>query len=181
MPQWISTVELSKVKSKKAASCPNNSRQSSSSGPWSFEWIKYHHLGDVGLIYFLMKERIKLMIVNKLKNLFINLIFILLLLTCGGLLECLLKTAKYYFGCSRGIKTKRENLFGNITTTASEGELCNWVKVKLHDKSDGGSKDIVDIGKAINLQFKGDTSNIFQVLSRPSNYVRHEKDGGRYL
>jgi len=40
---------------------------------------------------------------------------------------------------------------------------------------------IVDIGKAINLQFKGDTSNIFQVLSRPSNYVRHEKDGGRYL
>jgi hypothetical protein len=49
VPQWISNVEPSKVKSKKAASCPKNRRQSSISGPWSFEWIKYHHLGDVGL------------------------------------------------------------------------------------------------------------------------------------
>jgi len=36
------------------------------------------------------------------------------------------------------------------STTASEGDWCNWVK--LHDKSDGGAKDIVEIGKAINSQ-----------------------------
>ena len=42
----------------------------------------------------------------------------------------------------------------------------------MHDKSNGGGKDIVDIGKAINLQFKGDCSNMFQVLSRSNKLER---------
>jgi len=42
----------------------------------------------------------------------------------------------------------------------------------MHDKSNGGGKDIVDIGKTINLQFKGDCSNMFQVLSRPNKLER---------
>jgi len=37
--------------SAKAVSCPISRGQSKISGPWSFEWIKDHHLGDVGLIF----------------------------------------------------------------------------------------------------------------------------------
>jgi hypothetical protein len=50
--------------------------------------------------------------------------------------------------------------------------------VELHDKSGGGAKDIVDIGKFINFQFKEDTSNMFQVLSCPSNSLRRRNDAG---
>ena len=35
----------------------------------------------------------------------------------------------------------------------------------------------MDISKAINLQFKGDCSNMFQVLSRPSNSVKKVTEG----
>ena len=45
----------------------------------------------------------------------------------------------------------------------------------MHDKSNGGGKDVVDIGKAINLQFKGDCSNMFQVLSRSNNLERKSR------
>jgi len=51
----------------------------------------------------------------------------------------------------------------------------NWIA--LHDKSNSGGKDIVDIGKAINLQFKGDCSNMFQVLSRPNKIERKATKG----
>jgi len=68
----------------------------------------------------------------------------------------------------------KASLEKSTSTTASEGDWSNWVK--LHDKTDGGAKDIVDIGKSINLLFKGDTSNMFQVLSRPSNSLWRGND-----
>lgn len=44
-------VASSKVKSTKAVLCPNSREQSTIFGPWSFEWIKDHHLGDIDLIF----------------------------------------------------------------------------------------------------------------------------------
>jgi len=41
----------SKVKSTKAASCSNTRKSPSISGPWSFKWIKDHHIGDVGVVF----------------------------------------------------------------------------------------------------------------------------------
>jgi len=61
------------------------------------------------------------------------------------------------------------------SSTNSGGDWRNWVT--LQDKSNGGSKDIVDIGKTIDLQFKGDCSNMFQVLSQPSNSMKKVTEG----
>jgi len=71
--------------------------------------------------------------------------------------------------CSFGSKNK-ECLDAKSSSTSSREDWKNWIS--LHDKSHGGGKDIVDIGKAINLQFKGDCSSMFQVLSRPNKLER---------
>ena len=36
----------------------------------------------------------------------------------------------------------------------------------LHDKSGGGSKDVEELGKVIGVNFKGDSNNSFNLLSR---------------
>jgi len=69
----------------------------------------------------------------------------------------------------------KESLDAKSSSTTSDDDWKNWVS--LHDKNNGGSKDIVDIGKAIKLQFKGDCSNMFQVLSRPSNFEKKVTKG----
>jgi hypothetical protein len=76
--------------------------------------------------------------------------------------------------CSIDSKNKK-CLDAKSSSTSSEEDWKNWIS--LHDKSNGRGKDIVDIGKAINLQFKGDCSNMFQVLSRPNNLERKTMKG----
>jgi hypothetical protein len=68
--------------------------------------------------------------------------------------------------CSIDSKNK-ECLDAKSSSTSSGEDWKNWIS--LHDKSNGHGKDI---GKAINLQFKGDCSNMFQALSRPNNLER---------
>jgi hypothetical protein len=43
----------------KAASCFNTRNSSSISGPWSFDWIKDHHVGDAGVVFSHKKKRIR--------------------------------------------------------------------------------------------------------------------------
>lgn len=76
--------------------------------------------------------------------------------------------------CSIDSKNK-ECLDAKSSSTSSGEDWKNWIS--LHDKSNGRGKDIVDIGKAINLQFKGDCSNMFQALSRSNNLKRKTVKG----
>lgn len=68
-----------------------------------------------------------------------------------------------------------ESLDAKPSSIDSDGDWRNWVT--LQDKSNRGSKDIVDNGKTINLQFKGDCSNMFHVLSQPSNSMNKVTKG----
>ena len=86
------------------------------------------------------------------------------------LIRMLKKTKKKSTAPSYSIDNKnKECLDANSSTTTSGEDWKNWLS--LRDKSNGG-KDIVDIGKAMNSQFKGDCSNMFQVLSRPNKIER---------
>jgi len=76
--------------------------------------------------------------------------------------------------CSFNNKNK-ECLDAKLSSTSSGEDWKNWIS--LYDKSNGRCKDIVNIGKAINLQFKGDCSNMFQALSRPNNLERKTLKG----
>jgi len=41
----------SKINPTKAASCSNTRKSSTISGPWSFDWIKDHHVGDAAVVF----------------------------------------------------------------------------------------------------------------------------------
>jgi len=48
-----------KINPTKVASCSNTRKSSTISGPWSFDWIKDHHVGDAGVVFSHKKKRIR--------------------------------------------------------------------------------------------------------------------------
>jgi len=164
-----------KMKSTKAASCSNSRKSSSISGPWSFEWIKDHPLGDVGVVFsHKRKEKVtqqRHKVTHYPSLISLRRIARMPLKDRQNLIRMLKKTKKKSTApsCSIGSKIK-ECLDANSSSTTSGEDWKNWIS--LHDKSNSCGKDIVDIGKVINLQFKGDCSNMFQVLSRPNKLER---------
>jgi len=164
----------SKIQTTKAASCSNTRKPHPISGPWSTEWIHDRHLGDVGVVFShkskekRMKPRLKA--THNPSLLSLRRIARMSHKDRQHLIRMLKKTNKKSAAPSCSIDTKnKECLDANSSTTTSGEDWKNWLS--LRDKSNGG-KDIVDIGKAMNLQFKGDCSNMFQVLSRPNKIER---------
>jgi len=186
-PSHASNCASSKLITAKAASC-SNSRKPSISGPWSFEWIKDHHLGDVGVIFSHKKKNKKPKDHTQqhkgVANTHVHNPSLVSLRRVARMslkdrqaLICMLKKHKKKpaaQSCTTSSENK-ESLDAKSSSTTSDDDWKNWVS--LHDKNNGGSKDIVDIGKAIKLQFKGDCSNMFQVLSRPSNFEKKVTKG----
>jgi len=186
-PNHVSNCATSKLQSTKDASC-SISRKPSISGPWSFEWIKDHHLGDVGVI-FTHKQNKKMKHHNQQQDhnqqhkgvantpihnpslVSLRRVARMPLKDRQALIRMLKKHKKKPAAHSftNGSENK-ESLDAKSSSTTSGDDWKNWVS--LHDKTNGGSKDIVDIGKAIKLQFKGDCSNMFQVLSQPSKFEK---------
>jgi len=165
----------SKMKSTKATSCSNTRRSHSILGPWSSEWIEDRHLGDVGVVFsHKRKEKVMQQRHKATRNpslISLRRIARMSLKDRQNLIRMLKKTKKKAAApsCSIGNKNK-ESLDAKSSSTTSGEDWKNWLS--LRDKSNGGGKDIVDIGKAINLQFKGDCSNMFQALSRPNKLER---------
>jgi len=48
----VCTGVASKINPTKATSCSNTRKSTSILGPWSFDWIKDHHVGDVAVVFF---------------------------------------------------------------------------------------------------------------------------------
>jgi len=46
-----------KINRTKAASCSNTRKSTPISGPWSFDWIKDHHVGDVGVVFHIKRRK----------------------------------------------------------------------------------------------------------------------------
>jgi len=168
----------SKIYPSKAASCTNIRKSTSISGPWSFDWIKDHHLGDVGVVFShkkkkkVMHQRHKLPLNPSLINL--RCIARMPLKDRQNLIHMLKKLNKKSAAPSSSYGSKNKESLDVISSSTLSGEdWKNWIP--LHDKSNGGGKDIIDIGKAINLQFKGDCSNMFQVLCRPNKLERNSR------
>jgi len=93
-PSHASNCASSKLITTKAASC-SNSRKPSISGPWSFEWIKDHHLGDVGVIFSHKKKtKSRRITPSNIKGSLTLMFTILLLSVCDVLLVCRLKIDK---------------------------------------------------------------------------------------
>lgn len=141
------------MKSTKATSCSNTRKSHSTSGPWSSEWIKRHKATHNPSLISI--RRIARMSPKDRQN----------------LIHMLKKTKNKAAAPSRSSCSKnKECLDVKSSSTTSGADWKNWLS--LRDKSIRGSQDIVDIGKTINLQFKGDCSNMFQALSRPNKLER---------
>jgi hypothetical protein len=141
----------------KASSYPNSRKKYSISGPWSFEWIKDHHLGDVGVI-FTHNEKNKVIQKQHHKGVPKSQMHIPSLVSLRRVARMPLKDRQALLRMFRKYKKKKTtnslnkgsavNLDSMGTNTSSStssvGDWQNWVM--LHDKTDGGGRDIVDIG-----------------------------------
>lgn len=144
----------SKLKSTKATSCSNTRKSPSISDPWSFKWIKDPNFGDVGVVFsHKRKEKVIQQWPKATHNpslISLRRVAYMPLKDHQNIIRMLKKCKKKPAApsCSIGSENK-ECLDAKSSSTTSGEDWKNWIS--LHDKSNGGGKDIVDIGKAINL------------------------------
>jgi len=172
----------------RTTSCPQRAAHSLESGPWSLEWISDQHHGAAGVISS-SRRQVKKMVrprnssshsgtVDKkrkkvdgvLRHTVYSLKKVARLPSKDRLkvLQILKKKARKRQGSARLKKAVNVVSQSNSNCSSSSGSVNNdWSHwVVMHGDEKVAVEDVWGIGKAIGVQFNGDTHNMFGLLAR---------------
>ncbi|PNY07495.1 cysteine-rich receptor-like protein kinase, partial [Trifolium pratense] len=144
-------------------SCSHVSRRSVISGPWSLEWLNDQNHGDAGVIFSASKKGRKgnhpVLSINAkgqqdpMKR------------KASGVLRHPLHSIKKVARMPTKDRSESSSLRGESSSSGSiNNDWKNWVVVQGNDQM--AVDDVWGIGKAIEIKFKGDNVNMFNILSR---------------
>ena len=164
---------------KRTSSCPPGRGRSTSSGPWSLEFVNRCKQNDTGVplktkhndsasCYVNVPNNVtkkkgrgslrhcaqKLKRIARLSN-----------KDRKEVLRALQRSSKQHKAvpnASKATAQSKEGSFTGESQNSVNNEWQNWLT--LHGNATAISKDVCDIGKAVGLSFKGDKNNMFDVL-----------------
>ncbi|GAU46774.1 hypothetical protein TSUD_402850 [Trifolium subterraneum] len=145
---------------KRADSCPPGAKHSVVSGPWSWEWLHDHNLGDAGVIFSSNKRTKKGSSLKKVACMPIK--------DRDEVLKILRKNILRRREKSNSFRNSVEPSQGSSASITNDWE--HWMV--MHGNEQRAMEDVRGIGRVIGVQVKGVNTNRFRALSRDRKGVQ---------